>query len=134
MNLEQYRLGNILESGGSLCEVVGINRNSLSVNSLETPGVKSKKSSPLALGCKILLDFGFRKSDHKWGSEYYLVRNQDEVYFSIENWTEEDPNSIWNNYWFVKQTIKPFHLKYVHQLQNIYFALTGEELILKTQA
>lgn len=27
--------------------------------------------------------------------------------------------------------VKPFECKYVHQLQNLYFSLTGEELILK---
>jgi hypothetical protein len=77
-----------------------------------------------------LLKFGFVKSQSKWGWEYFLVRNDYEVYFIIEHWTDTEEGSQWKNHWFNKYTIKPFNLKYIHQLQNLYFGLTGEELSL----
>jgi hypothetical protein len=38
------------------------------------------------------------------------------------------------NHWHISYTSNVLctHIKYVHQLQNLYFALTGEELTIKT--
>jgi len=68
---------------------------------------------PIPLTEEWLLKFGF-ESYYKNGSEYqdknmYLVKNGD----------------IWQN---LKIGV---NLEHVHQLQNLYFALTGEELTIK---
>jgi hypothetical protein len=64
--------------------------------------------------------------------------------FKVNRQTKEE-NNIWRCYWTeghfeIEQIIGFFlwdnncygtKIKYVHQLQNLYFALTGEELIIK---
>jgi hypothetical protein len=78
-----------------------------------SPKTRVKKYRPIPLTEEWLRKFGF-ESYYKNGSEYqnknmYLVKNGD----------------IWQN---LKIGV---NLKYVHQLQNLYFALTGEELEIK---
>jgi len=56
--------------------------------------------------------------------------------YDKENWTKEDIKRA-NNYTVTFEKFrKPiaYYIKYVHQLQNLYFALTGEELIIKNHA
>lgn len=130
-NLSQYRLGNIVNSKGSLCQIASIAKDKSIAIHIDKKDKKSHNFSPQPLSSSILLEFGFKRDDHGWGSEYYLLRNEYEVYFSVEHWKDHNQDSAWNNYWYIKQTIKPFDLKFVHQLQNIYFALTGQELELK---
>lgn len=127
----QYRIGNIVNNKDSLCRIISITGNKSIAAHFDENDKRCHNFFPQPLTPGILLDFGFRRDDHSWGSEYYLVRNEYEVYFSVEHWKDQDQDSAWNNYWYVKQTIKPFDLKFVHQLQNIYFALTGQELELK---
>lgn len=38
-------------------------------------------------------------------------------------------NDHWATEWILYKMPNPTGLKYVHQLQNLYFALTGEELV-----
>jgi hypothetical protein len=73
-----------------------------------------------------LLKFGFYINPnyvHPSFDEYIL-----ESGFGIGNFNDE--------FWlvdFLDQTIGSPKIKYVHQLQNLYFALTGEELTLKSE-
>lgn len=81
---------------------------------------------PIPLTEEWLKDFGFEKSVDKYqeGISYGL-----EAEFGIHIvFADGDINycSLYQNY----QLIDFFtgHIKYVHQLQNLYFALTGKEL------
>lgn len=51
--------------------------------------------------------------------------------FTVEHWTDAKEDSDFKNHWHVFGLLKGFKLKYVHQLQNLYHALTGEELEIK---
>ena len=75
---------------------------------------------PITLTEEWLLKFGFEKSESKVsGSDYYTLSN-----YSI---------MVNNNYFhFSLTSLESRYLtiiNHVHQLQNLYFALTGKELI-----
>ena len=69
---------------------------------------------PILLTEYWLYTFGFKKTEHK----YYYFISLFECYFNKEL------DVLINGY---KSSLF-ISIKYVHQLQNLYFALTGEEL------
>jgi hypothetical protein len=71
--------------------------------------------------------------------EWLLKFGATEKYKSVSNrWSfgifalddPEDEDGILTNEFYYDSTLK---VKYVHQLQNLYFALTGEELTIKSK-
>jgi len=72
--------------------------------------------SPIPLTEDLLLKFGFERD------KFYIPT----LYYNSKLRIKNDERGFWVNacYNFVL-------IKYVHQLQNLYFALTGEELTLK---
>ena len=73
---------------------------------------------PIPLTEEWLLKFGFERSG--------LYNVKDEVYVYDEYGLTDTGFEYRFNYTQIK-------LKYVHQLQNLYFALTGEELTFKSE-
>lgn len=67
---------------------------------------------PISLTEEWLLKFGFKKINTTW---YKLGNMAINISFDVE----------WGSKWM------GIRLKYVHQLQNLYFAITGQELTLK---
>lgn len=84
---------------------------------------------PIPITEENLLKLGFIQSKGRWGNDFILIRDKYDVYFVIEHWTDTEEDSQWKDHWHIKYTIKPYHIKYIHQLQNLFYALTGEELI-----
>ena len=94
---------------------------------------------PIPLTEEWLLKFGFKESIHNWFGlkyfteceehveemkiEYNIVSNRLAIYDAIE---ETDMVNILSYPIYTAKKIQ-----YVHQLQNLYFALTGEELTSK---
>ena len=75
---------------------------------------------PIKLTEDLLIKFGFNK-DGRVIKTYAMIGN--EINFKILVNTENE------FYFYPSVAIKwSVRLKYVHQLQNLYFALTGEEL------
>jgi hypothetical protein len=84
-------------------------------------GVKFKKTSlssryekiyPILLTEEILLKCGFLKDDNFYHLNNIWISNFYENYFSLDGFDETK-------------------IKHIHQLQNLYFDLTGEELTFK---
>lgn len=73
---------------------------------------------PIPLNAEWLLKFGFQPSGTSW------LIDMENIVFDIQ--------SIEEKYYLNSEGL-PFSkgFRYVHQLQNIYFALTGEELSIK---
>lgn len=71
---------------------------------------------PIPLTEDWLLKFGFEKHYHR------------------TIWQKSGFHDIWKikGEWYVKISKHQQYIDYVHQLQNLYFALTGEELKLST--
>lgn len=84
-----------------------------------------KDIDPIPLTEEWLLRFGFN-SKYKSVHTHWNIKS-----FGIEQASDEDENG---NSIPVRQEFYyafTIEIKYVHQLQNLYFALTGEELTLK---
>lgn len=83
---------------------------------------RSSKYKPIPLTEEWLLNFGFEKDLDK-----SLVKNNIAIFldkrFKTNLFLQENQD---NFKWFSYE----LKVEYVHQLQNIYFALTGEELTL----
>ena len=87
------------------CGVVVINKIGL---------VRLEKCEPIPLTEDVFLSLGF--TQEKQGYKHW---NLDLYFHEDGEWCESDQLPLF------------IFLKYVHQLQNLYFALTGDELILK---
>jgi hypothetical protein len=84
-----------------------------------------KTSRPIELTEEWLMKFGFEKRDvpyqRRWLLNGFEIEKQGKL-FAYVIWDESAPHL----------TQFRGHSKYVHQLQNLYFVLTGKELTLKT--
>jgi len=90
---------------------------------------------PIPLTEEWLEKFGFEwKSENKtWRIEYRIPFVDDGKRIAIHVW-EDEVMGIWGvTLWEVVpiDDVTPTVIKYVHQLQNLYFALTGQELTIK---
>lgn len=85
------------------------------IDTTETNIVTTAK--PIQLTEKWLLKFGFNEKMFGWWSSVLFLR------------VDKIDKSFWFD-WAGTMETKCINIKYVHQLQNLYFALTGEELFL----
>jgi len=115
MKANELRLGNYLDSAGELTKVVEIQEDVFYTQCDEKINYKSKwaELKPIPLTEEWLIKFGFVKDK----TEITLYYKED---FEIQlpmyfKWNESHLKTI----------------KHVHSLQNLYFALTGEELKIK---
>jgi len=134
---KELRIGNfIFDDDGTIAKVIGFKPYEHSVRCDEEEGcdvlidiysadgkvrrgyvVESTSVSPIPITAEWLKKLGYQKSlaDNKW---YKLGSLLGPVYFIYDG-----------NYGVEGLGIHPGNkYKYVHQLQNVYFALTGEEL------
>ena len=105
MKATELRIGNFVDLYSKTATVC---RNDFST------GLAIKKGKPIRLTEEWLIDFGFNNTNTTEFPNYTKGMYQC-------RWRHGETN-ICNNHGFIKD------LKYVHQLQNLYFALTGEEL------
>ena len=77
---------------------------------------------PIPLTEQWLIDFGFEKINHIGGYSFYsIIRNGKNK--------KDIPNiNIYESYTTIGNNSMCKHLEYVHQLQNLFFCLTGKEL------
>lgn len=113
INPLELRIGNYIEipNAGYPTEVDGVTRFSISdiFGSIELD-----RLNPINLTEDCLLKLGFKDDRIDIGNDWYTVYSHGEDSFIFSQ----------NNH-------KVRVVKYVHQLQNIVFALTGEELTIK---
>lgn len=74
--------------------------------------------SPIRLSEEILIKCGFRKVNHINGFSFYTLSNSKKNKAHIDIY---DHQTIYFGY-------HVSHCKYLHQLQNLFFALMGEEI------
>jgi len=116
----ELRIGNYLHDPktGSWLKVIQIdidgNISTYVMDRTKFPLPDGWSTSPIPLTPEILENCGFEKLPH---------------YFSVERFhiTKQDNSDYW---WtaFNKNNAHINKIKYLHQLQNLYFALTGQEL------
>lgn len=124
MEASELRLNNLLMYEDSIVPIIGMENNDESVivkiNSLTS--VDYKKLKPIALTAEWFSRLGFKEA----------YRSKSRVRFDLPNYCrydfDLDSNKILQGFLFFGNYIK---CNYLHQLQNIYFTLTGEELKIK---
>lgn len=129
---KELRIGNLLNhSELGIVEVIGIGKDYIHViYNGETHYENIRSFSTITLTEEILLKFGFNEvEDERWCDMHeefeecnYYYLSMFKIYYNPETDKFED------------DSLSHFdvNLKYVHQLQNINFALTGKELTFKT--
>lgn len=128
MKESELRIGNLIDYHGVTWSVEGIKNDVIYTNgapfSLEI-------FQPIPLTSERLIILGFKKLNGRHGE--YFQHNKAELFrvwyfetgWSIGRKDEELKDREYNTHWI------KFGIQYVHQLQNIFFAITGEELTLK---
>jgi hypothetical protein len=129
MKANELRIGNLLlDNDKIICEVKEIRENYILTNSLDnfkTLVAQIGLYEPIPLTEEWLLKFEFSTTtENSAGKTYSYVRNG--IFSSDLSFT----------YWTTTKEKGKFYrgdleIKHVHQLQNIYFSLTGEELTVK---
>lgn len=79
---------------------------------------------PIPITDNWLIMLGFEKRDHRYVDDYYCLS----IYLSIDCYGFELTSDDRCDRHFIK------YVKHIHELQNLYFALTGKELELKQNA
>lgn len=126
MKASELRIGNyymFADSDGIVYrQVQEIKHNQFGLLS-DYDGVNFEICRPIQITEEWLLKLGFERQAYFDGN--YVIKNKDGYCNSIKNndgeWCYNNDVSDANCY-FVRE------LKYIHQLQNLYFALTDEEL------
>ena len=114
MDVQEFRIGNKVDLYGSIATIETVDFSGI--------GIAIKKGKPIPLTEEWLLKFGFEKESNKSYS------TGEEIVYGVYKLDELTYNSIQKNWWF--NGVLSNQPIYVHQLQNLYFALTNEELTL----
>lgn len=118
MEPKELRIGNLVNRLGIITVIRGISIDSDGMGYIHTPMsgiITINQIETIPLTEELLVKFGFVKSHSYW-------RNKNISMLSFK---------LQRNTWFFttgKGEGNGVALEYVHQLQNLYFALTGEEL------
>lgn len=136
LNSFDLRIGNLLLYEDRIIEVVGLNKGWIEYNNEEFDkcGDKPKYFEPIELTEDILMKIGFKKEKQLISYLFYLDYEIDKnniiwVKYIIY---PKDPSLLriitsqsgnYECFEFIKRGIR-----YLHELQNAYYLLTGEEL------
>ena len=124
MKANELRLGNLINTQNGVEEICTIY-----IGSFITETCSSfEYCEPIPLTEEWLLKFGFKKiGTNDFYDDLYHFGNgtHNGFYFSLSGVAVVG----WNDYYDHHQEVGD--CQYVHQLQNLYFALTGEELTIK---
>jgi len=133
MKANEFRIGNLVERDGNILEVIRVAKDGIVnydlVRKSQGMHVNSGNVIPIPLTEEWLLKFGFEKIDRRINETYekdlgafyfqIILMNDDKSYnvrFSNDTFKEEGDR------------VGLGLIYYVHQLQNLFFVLTGEEL------
>ena len=120
MKASELRIGNLAtDSSGNLLRVIGLNDDSISYgvfDSSKFPLPKRWQGKPIPLTDEWLLKFGFTENTTSW-TNWQSKRHCKEVRL-----IKSQKNVV---------TFNLNRINSVHRLQNLYHALTGEELTIK---
>lgn len=120
MRVNELRIGNTIHFKNPKGEIVEHVVDLTTLQWLvEDESFFNKVHFPIPITEECLLKFGFTKPAHSWIGDV----------FHLSEWDAYPLN--WCVAMNKNNAIIYLKLKYVHQLQNLYFALTGEELAIK---
>ena len=119
MNANELRIGNLINtiSTNKVFESFITDVKGYDILRCEEKSFKYWSYEPIPLTEKWLSDFGFKKTNESEEVEWYSLNG-----FEIAIHEEDE------KVYFVYQHMVLRHIINVHQLQNLYFAITGTEL------
>jgi len=120
---EELRKGNLVYYGTTVFTVKGYYNGIVFIDrSRGIVELEIEDLKPILLTEEYLVKFGFKK------------KGEDEEDNAIHclNGFEIIKHAFKEEFWIDANIITPYRIRHIHQLQNLYFALTGEELILKS--
>ena len=131
MKTSELRLGNLVQYGGVTAKVSHIEKSFFYCESELIYFTKDgeRGAKPIPLTDEWLLKFGFHLRDG-FSNIFRLNVEKHQYDCSEITYSEKEGLLRFSNGQGKGATLIP-HIKHVHQLQNLYFALTGEELTLK---
>tara|TARA_R110000772_G_scaffold99393_1_gene199295 strand:+ start:42 stop:404 length:363 start_codon:yes stop_codon:yes gene_type:complete len=111
MKANELRIGNYyIDIDDKLTELSGYELYEMTIKE-NTESLGETEFRPIPLTEEWLVKFGFEKLEG-WDDMYYFKIGYFQIYeYNVSGYEYDD-----------------FNIKHVHQLQNLYFALTGEEL------
>lgn len=121
MKASELRIGNYLNGRKGPVTVTEIRENN-KVKIKENPSNFTFGDCllPIPLTEEWLLNLGFKKVGTNFELDFFVF------------WYSSYQNCFVWRFMNINSNADPISLEYVHQLQNLYFALTGEELTLKS--
>ena len=120
MKANELRVGNWVEKTEIKYSGLKLYHSEIAINDL----IHASSLKPIPLTEEWLLKFGFEKM----GDKFSLKNKKAGVFRFVKT----SGNIIVGELEHGRNSISEF-ITYVHQLQNLYFALTGEELTLKNK-
>ncbi|WP_333852461.1 hypothetical protein [Epilithonimonas sp.] len=121
MEATELRLNNLLIYGNEIVPIMGMenSNNNLIVKIDADTAIDYRNLKPIALTAEWFQKLGFKE----------VYRSSSRIRFDLPNYCRYDfdlnSNKILQGFLYFGNYIK---CNYLHQLQNIYFTLTGEEL------
>lgn len=142
IDAKELRIGNKIEHNGLYLTVYSVSANGeIWTNGTTFPVKLPKLPNPIPLTPEILEKAGFKEYKDiknnihaKHGAAYYINEN-DSLYVLTRMWHEQPNYSVRIEYTDSpfpqdkdRQYVFAFDIEYLHQLQNLYHALTQTEL------
>ena len=119
MKASELRIGNKFYLPNGEIGTISYHEIRLLIVAMEKPNY-----NPIPLTEEWLIKFGFEKS--KVSSQF----DKEKLTIQVSNELERHKKGrVYFNSWAILEE----SIKYVHQLQNLYFSLTGEELTFKSE-
>jgi len=121
MKASELRIGNYVSQNGE--EIHGI--VSLTIHRFQMGQIKLE---PISLTEEWLLKFGFVNIDKGNNNFITYTDSEHNYYLQIDVRKKDGKYLILDNSFDDLRAFSMIDIEYVHQLQNIYYCLTGEEL------
>lgn len=128
ISAHEFRIGNLIQyNEGGECKVIGIHEFGIDVEfPEETTYIEYDQFSPIPLTEEWLLNLGFSIEDD---NPKQKLQYEGDILFKISDFVFSNSEKGQNGGFYCYEINQgKTIIKYVHSLQNLYFALTGEEL------
>lgn len=125
MKASELRIGNLVNDNGynSIIGVIDSHYHSIQISGSPRT-IALETIEPIPLTEEWMLKFGFKPSEAKTAKKYIYYSDSYNFRKAKVICTEKYGSRV-----VIAGTV--IEIKYIHQLQNLYFALTGKELELK---
>jgi hypothetical protein len=110
----ELRVGNLLDYNGKTIIVDTIYYDQINLDFTDFSGIKFEALKGIPISEEWLLKFGLK----------FVKKDESDLFVCTVETYDFYYSDVLNSYFFLRVEIE-----YVHQLQNLYFALTGKELI-----